>query len=81
MKVTFWGVRGSIPMSGASVERYGGHTACVEVSAPGEPTIVFDCGTGAKALGRELLKSGASDITVLFSHTHMDHLFALPFFE
>jgi len=42
--------------------------------------MVFDCGTGARALGRELLASGQTDITILFSHTHMDHLFALPFF-
>jgi len=68
-------------MSGRSVERYGGHTACVHVSAPGAPTMVFDCGTGARGLGRELLEQGVEDITILFSHTHMDHLFALPYFD
>jgi phosphoribosyl 1,2-cyclic phosphodiesterase len=62
------------------VYRYGGHTACVEVSAPGAPALVFDCGTGAQALGRQLLESGQTEITILFSHTHMDHLFGLPFF-
>ena len=81
VKVTFWGVRGSIPMSGADNCRYGGHSACVQVSAPGLPALVLDCGTGAKRLGRELLEKGDTEIVVLFSHTHMDHLFALPFFD
>jgi phosphoribosyl 1,2-cyclic phosphodiesterase len=67
-------------MSGKEVERYGGHTACVEVSAPGAPSLVFDCGTGAQALGQQIIESGQTEITILFSHTHMDHLFALPFF-
>ena len=80
MKITFWGVRGSTPLSGASVLRYGGHTSCVEVTGPEAPSLVFDCGTGARDLGRSLVERGATDITVLFSHTHMDHLFALPFF-
>jgi ribonuclease BN (tRNA processing enzyme) len=80
VKITFWGVRGSIPMSGTQVARYGGSSACVEVSAPGTPAIIFDCGTGAKHLGRELLLSGQTEITILLSHTHMDHIFGLPFF-
>jgi phosphoribosyl 1,2-cyclic phosphodiesterase len=81
MEVVFWGVRGSIPMSGVEVHRYGGHTSCVSVGAPNTPALVFDCGTGARALGRKLMARGTTDVFVLFSHTHMDHLFALPYFE
>ena len=33
LKVRFWGVRGSIPCSGAEYARYGGNTSCLEVSA------------------------------------------------
>ena len=49
MKVTFWGVRGSIPTPGYETARYGGNTLCVEVSL-GEcgRTIVIDAGSGSE---------------------------------
>ena len=31
MKVSFWGVRGSIPAPGPETNRYGGNTSCVTV--------------------------------------------------
>ncbi len=31
MRVTFWGVRGSIPAPGPETNRYGGNTACVSL--------------------------------------------------
>ncbi|MBU3990022.1 MAG: MBL fold metallo-hydrolase, partial [Gammaproteobacteria bacterium] len=31
MKVTMWGVRGSIPSPGPPTVRYGGNTTCIEV--------------------------------------------------
>ena len=80
MKVTFWGVRGSIPVPGPATSRYGGNTACVEVSADGGPVVVLDCGTGARALGRDLVLRHASRVELLFTHFHMDHLFGFPFF-
>lgn len=80
MKVRFWGVRGSIPVPGAETSRYGGNTSCLEIMGdPGHP-LVLDCGTGARALGRELVLRHASEVEVLFTHFHMDHLFGFPFF-
>lgn len=62
--------------------KYGGHTSCVAVSTgDGAPPLVFDLGTGARGLGRSLLKEGVETVHVLLSHTHMDHIFALPYFE
>ncbi len=61
--------------------RYGGHTSCVAVSAAGHPAFVFDCGTGARALGRALSAQQVTQVYVVLSHTHMDHLFALPYFN
>ena len=54
VKVTFWGVRGSIPTSSAATVRYGGHTSCVSVRVDGGPPLVFDMGTGARLLGKSL---------------------------
>ena len=52
----------------------------MEVQAEGAPPLVLDCGTGARALGIELLKRRTPEVHVLFTHFHMDHLFGFPFF-
>lgn len=80
MKVTFWGVRGSIPTPGDATCRWGGNSSCVVVQADGEMPLVLDCGTGARPLGHELMRSGRREVTVLFSHLHADHVFGFPFF-
>ncbi len=80
MKVTFWGVRGSIPSPGAHTTRYGGNTSCVEVQTEGAPPVVFDCGTGARDLGRSIVLRHERKVELLLSHFHMDHLFGFPFF-
>ena len=54
VKVTFWGVRGSIPSPGPSTAFYGGNTSCVELTADGE-TIILDAGCGIRALGEKLI--------------------------
>lgn len=80
MRLRFWGVRGSIPVPGAETSRYGGNTSCVEIFEDGCPTLVFDCGTGARPLGRELVGRPERAVHVVFTHFHMDHLFGFPFF-
>lgn len=52
----------------------------MSVTAPDAPTVVFDAGTGARALGQSLVAAGVRDITLVFSHFHMDHVFGFPFF-
>lgn len=80
MKVTFWGVRGSIPVPGAESAKWGGNSSCVEVRSEGLPPLVLDCGTGARGLGQALGRQREKRVHVLFSHLHVDHLFGLPFF-
>ncbi|MCK6505801.1 MBL fold metallo-hydrolase [Myxococcota bacterium] len=80
MRVTFWGVRGSIPVPGSSTSAYGGNTSCIQVAVPGAPPLVLDCGTGARGLGRRLVLDHERRVDVLFTHFHMDHLFGFPFF-
>jgi phosphoribosyl 1,2-cyclic phosphodiesterase len=80
MILRFWGVRGSIPVPGVDTSRYGGNTSCVELASPGNPSLVFDCGTGARALGRAMLGRPERELHLLFSHFHMDHVFGFPFF-
>lgn len=81
--ITFWGVRGSIAVPGKSTEKFGGNTACVEISAGGE-LIICDAGTGMRPLGKDLIRRhGDKPIraTILLSHIHWDHYFGLPFFK
>ncbi len=80
MDLTFWGVRGSIPVPGEHTRRWGGNSSCLEVRAPGMPPLVLDCGTGARGLGFKLGEEGCEHVQILFSHLHTDHLFGLPFF-
>ena len=56
MKVTFWGVRGSIPTPGVATSRYGGNTPCVLIESMDGDLLVLDAGTGIRALGNHLLR-------------------------
>lgn len=80
MRLRYWGTRGSFPAPGPDTVRYGGNTPCVSVRADDDTLLIFDCGTGARALGLELAKSGPVRAHLFLSHTHMDHLMGLPFF-
>src|SRR5512140_2687081 len=79
MTIRFWGVRGSYPVPGSKMARYGGNTACVEIRAGGR-TIILDAGTGIIPLGRELARGRAQEVVLLLSHLHHDHIQGLPFF-
>jgi phosphoribosyl 1,2-cyclic phosphodiesterase len=74
-----WGVRGSTPAPGHETERYGGETTAMEVIF-GERSVLIDCGSGARALGYRMAKQGITDIDLLFTHFHLDHICGLPFF-
>lgn len=79
LRIIFWGVRGSYPAPGAGTAKFGGNTACVEISA-GERTIILDAGTGIIPLGRELARGHRLELLLLFSHFHHDHTQGFPFF-
>ena len=81
-QIRFWGVRGSYPTPGPQTLRYGGNTACVEVTA-GTHTLILDSGSGIIALGRDLLRRSGCEplnLALFITHGHGDHLLGFPFF-
>lgn len=82
-KLVFWGVRGSTPTPERETWRYGGNTPCVELIAPGGTRFIFDCGTGIRMLGNQIVQANASGMEahVLVTHFHWDHIQGIPFFH
>jgi phosphoribosyl 1,2-cyclic phosphodiesterase/ActR/RegA family two-component response regulator len=82
MTLTYWGVRGTLPVPGQSSLRYGGNTPCVTLEFASGRMLIFDAGTGIKALSNHLMKLGRPrlEAKILISHPHWDHINALPFF-
>jgi phosphoribosyl 1,2-cyclic phosphodiesterase len=83
-KLRFWGVRGSTPTVDKATWRYGGNTACVELTTPAGVRVILDCGTGLRMLGRHLESSPDSERIephIFVTHYHWDHIQGIPFFS
>ena len=82
LTLTFWGVRGTLPLPGPNSLRYGGNTSCVSLALPKDRFFIFDAGSGIKTLSDSLM-AGPDDrveATIFISHPHWDHINALPYF-
>lgn len=81
-ELTFWGIRGTLPVPGPATLRYGGNTSCVSLTLGRNRQFIIDAGTGLKVLSDQLRNHcGARfDGHILISHPHWDHLNCLPFF-
>lgn len=75
LKFTVLGTRGSVPVEGKNFARYGGATSCYKVLA-GKEEIYLDAGSGIVSA----LPARDTNITILLTHMHLDHLVGLPFF-
>lgn len=80
LTIKFWGVRGAVPTPGPATAGYGGNTPCVEILA-GQQRIIFDGGTGLRALGETLYQSPKPvQGHLFFTHTQWDRIQGFPFF-
>ncbi|MHC8509762.1 MAG: response regulator [Rhodospirillales bacterium] len=80
--MTYWGVRGTLPVSGGKSFNYGGNTSCVTMEFPKGQFFIFDAGTGIKSLSDYLMRTRRAPLNakIFISHPHWDHINALPFF-
>jgi phosphoribosyl 1,2-cyclic phosphodiesterase len=83
VKLKFWGVRGSTPTPERRNSRHGGNTPCLEVRLANGTTLIFDCGSGLRALGKSLIRQHGEKPIVAYlflTHFHWDHIQGIPFF-
>lgn len=82
IEITYWGVRGTLPVPGEKTLKYGGNTACTSVQFPKGTFFILDAGSGIKKLSDHLMKQSIQGLhgKILISHPHWDHINALPFF-
>ncbi len=83
-----YGVRGSYPIAPQGGTEFGGNTTCLNIRTK-DHIVIFDAGSGIIQLGRELVpeiiehknkSKNPFHITILFTHTHIDHLLGFPYF-
>ena len=83
MKITFYGTRGSISVSGKEFSQFGGHTACILLTFNNGRIAILDAGTGIRKLGNDFKTKDIEQYDNIFiglSHTHWDHIQGVPFF-
>ena len=79
LQIQFWGVRGGIACPGRDTMRYGGNTACLQINC-GDHKMIFDAGTGIRALGAALIKQSPVSADIFFSRTSFERICGIPFF-
>ncbi len=79
MRVRFWGVRGSVPYATAGSIGYGCNTPCLEVTdEQSGRRLILDAGSGIVGVGEAF--NSVSEIPIVLTHYHWDHVQGLPFF-
>lgn len=80
-----WGCRGSVAAPEKALGCFGGNTSCVELvlstGAGQNHRLIFDAGTGIRALGNSIAANSHLRASLFLTHFHWDHIQGLPFFK
>ncbi len=79
MMLKLLGVRGTVPVHGASYQQFGGATSCIFLRA-GDQAVILDAGSGLLTQQVSSFFSG-KQFSFLLTHAHADHLIGLPMFS
>ncbi|MBN2316809.1 MAG: hypothetical protein JXM79_22970 [Sedimentisphaerales bacterium] len=77
MRLFIGGMRGSRPVTGGGFEEFGGDTTSLLVIGAQGERLILDAGTGMVAVSEQLEDTEPGEVTVLFSHYHLDHMAGL----
>jgi len=77
LRLFIGGMRGSRPSTGGAFEEFGGDTTSLLIVGSRGERLVLDAGTGMRAVAKQLACTGPGEVTVLFSHYHLDHVAGL----
>jgi phosphoribosyl 1,2-cyclic phosphodiesterase len=83
VRLKFWGVRGSTPTPQIENLKFGGNTPCLEVRTTENECVIFDAGSGIRALGQTLMQEANGspiNLKIFLTHFHWDHIQGIPFF-
>ncbi len=83
VRLKFWGVRGSTPTPQIENLKFGGNTPCLEIRTAENDCVIFDAGSGIRALGQTLMQEANDapiNIKIFLTHFHWDHIQGIPFF-
>jgi phosphoribosyl 1,2-cyclic phosphodiesterase len=77
MRLFIGGMRGSRPATGSGFEVFGGDTTSLLLIGSHGERLILDAGTGLHTVAGQLAMTEPGEVTILFSHYHLDHMAGL----
>lgn len=77
LRLYIGGMRGSRPAIGSGFDEFGGDTTSLLLVGSHDERLILDAGTGLRTIAGQLAAMEPGEVTVVFSHYHLDHMAGL----